>query len=536
MQYAEISDTLVDLGAGDPAVAAVAQLSDSALAVLGAIIELVDGDSPGLDGEQVLLYAREIFRCGGDPSAALTELQESKLAVTASNEYQTFVAPTFGSADAVFYANGKIGSRLGRIPFPHIATLIFNGRLRGTLGPFTSVRYGIGESSLGQLSKEATRRRTLPPDPHPQPPLAGHNQPHLLVQGLFGDTPFYAAVAYQNSPERDGAVTGLRTLPAGPLLGRSVVMTSIAPQPDTRLPPRRLVCAFERALGFPSGNIINSFDPIVQGQEISRQEAVEQQLRALNLLAELSNETERQVTGHKASRYGLIRWISPDGLSELTAVAENASGIIDLNEDVPADVLRRFDRVALGQLARLQPGQLIGHMQYRGGPQSPVTDLQLAVNEIAHHARKIVAYNAQQRRRRLPSDAVHLQALIQEQLNEREDMAQRVADHLGRALPVGHDTYLLVDPHVREPGMFPWAGQGATVVTAQMRGTSPSVLMAIEPLDEPFHLENWQEILQAKIEDVFGISGVEVTQVGSPNALEAISELLGHMFDDILLT
>ena len=84
--------------------------------------------------------------------------------------------------------------------------------------------------------------------------------------------------------------------------------------------------------------------------------------------------------------------------------------------------------------------------------------------------------------------------------------------------------------------MFPWAGQGATVVTAQMRGTSPSVLMAIEPLDEPFHLENWQEILQAKIEDVFGISGVEVTQVGSPNALEAISELLGHMFDDILLT
>ena len=322
MQYAEISDTLVDLGAGDPAVAAVAQLSDSALAVLGAIIELVDGDSPGLDGEQVLLYAREIFRCGGDPSAALTELQESKLAVTASNEYQTFVAPTFGSADAVFYANGKIGSRLGRIPFPHIATLIFNGRLRGTLGPFTSVRYGIGESSLGQLSKEATRRRTLPPDPHPQPPLAGHNQPHLLVQGLFGDTPFYAAVAYQNSPERDGAVTGLRTLPAGPLLGRSVVMTSIAPQPDTRLPPRRLVCAFERALGFPSGNIINSFDPIVQGQEISRQEAVEQQLRALNLLAELSNETERQVTGHKASRYGLIRWISPDGLSELTAVAE----------------------------------------------------------------------------------------------------------------------------------------------------------------------------------------------------------------------
>ena len=99
-------------------------------------------------------------------------------------------------------------------------------------------------------------------------------------------------------------------------------------------------------------------------------------------------------------------------------------------------------------------------MQYRGGPQSPVTDLQLAVNEIAHHARKIVAYNAPAEAEASPVDAVHLQALIQEQLNEREDMAQRVADHLGRALPVGHDTYLLVDAARHEnPACSPGLGR-----------------------------------------------------------------------------
>ena len=32
--------------------------------------------------------------------------------------------------------------------------------------------------------------------------------------------------------------------------------------------------------------------------------------------------------------------------------------------------------------------------------------------------------------------------------------------------------------------MIPWAAQDATVVTAQMRGTSPRVLMAMEPHEE----------------------------------------------------
>jgi hypothetical protein len=219
----------------------------------------------------------------------------------------------------------------------------------------------------------------------------------------------------------------------------------------------------------------------------------------------------------------------------MTAVVANASGIIEL-KDVPVDALRRFDRVTLGQLAGLQPGQQIGYAQYRAGRQPSVTDLQLAVNEVTRHARKIVAYNEQQPRRQLPAKVDHLQPLVQEQLDEREAMARRIADHFGRALPPGRDVYLLIDPRVRDPGMIPWAGQDATIVQTEMRGTSPRVRMAIEPPVEPSPAHDWVDSLTAQVEKVFGVSGVAPATVSSPSALDAVAGLLGHMFNDIMLT
>lgn len=532
-QYAEIGDALVGFGAADPSVVAVAQLSDSALAVLGAIIELADGDGPGPGSEQVLLYARDIFRCSGDPSAALAELRNSELAVTPSDEHQTSVVLRPGSSEAVIYAYGKIGLRLGRIPFPRIASLVFNGRLRTALGPLAHALYGLGEPSLWELS-----RQELPPSarlPHLPSPLASRRQPRLLVRGLFGDTAIYAAVAYQNQLERDTALTRLGAMPAGPFLGRRVVLTSVTAKPDEALPPRRLACAFERALGFRIGNTTNSFDSVIHGEKIPRQDAVEQQLEALNLLAELSNERERQVTGHQAPSYGLLRWVSPDGPAELTAVVANASGIIEL-KDMPADVVRTFDRVALGQMAGLLPGQRIGYMQSRYGRQTEVTDLQLAVNEVTRYARIIDGYNDPLvARRQLPADISYLQSLIQEQLDERETMGRHIADRLGRALPPGRDIYLLVDPHVRDRDMIPWAGQDATVVTAQIRGTSPRVLIAVEPRAEFSADQDWVESLTAQVERVFGVTDIKFAGSGLSSALDAVSSLLGHMFNDILL-
>jgi hypothetical protein len=530
MQYAEISDMLVDLGAAEPGIAIVAQLSDSALAVLGAVIELSDSGSPVLDSEQVLLYARDIFQCSGDPSAALAELQESKLVFTTSNEYRSIVRPRLESADTALYVNGKIGSKLGRIPFPRIATVVFNGRLRGALGPFTAAGYGIGSPSLGQLSKDVIRPRIAPPHML----LTSRSQPHLLLQGLFGDVPFFATAAYQNPLERDSALTSLKSLPAGALLGRPVTVTSLTAQPDVSLPSRRLASAFERAFGSPAGNVIISLDSDIHGEKVSRQVAVVQQLQALNLLAELSDNRERQVTGHKAPRYGLLLWVGSGGYGELTAVVANASGIIEL-DDVPADVLRRFDRVALGQLAGLQPGQQIGYAQYRAGRQSNVTDLQLAINEVTRHSRAIVVYNEQQPRRRIPAEAGLLQTLIQEHLDEREAMAGLIAERFGRALPTGRDVCLLIDSRISHPEMGPWSGQDATVIETQMHGQAPRIAVSVEAHEKAGDGQDWQDHLTAQAEKALGVPEVKLAAASLSSALDAVATLLGHRFNEILL-
>lgn len=535
IQYSEISDTLVSLGAADPTVSAVAQLNDDALAVLGALIELTDGSSPGVDAEQALLYAQRTFGIRGDPSAALSHLSAEGLAITASNEYTSVAAVNFGSVEAWLYANGRIGARLGRMPLPRIASLVFSSRLSGPLGPFASARYGVGEPPLGELAKRSVELQVRPA--HTEQLRPGQKGPSLLLNGLFGDTPFYAAVAYENPEDRDAALSQIQTLPAEPVFGRPVVLTTVAAQPDTPVPPRRLARAFERALGVSIGNVTNSFDVTIQGSTITAREAMEQRLGALNLLRGLSNDRERQVTGHNAPQYGLLQWVAPDGDGELTAVVADAHGIIPLTE-VPVSVLQRFDRVALAQLAGLQPDQLIGYTQIRGGPQSQQTDMQAVVNEVMRHSRKIVAYNQHQPRRHVAADPGSLQALIQEQLDEREALARTITEFFGRALPVSHDIYLLIDPRVSQRGMIPGAGQDATIIQAPIRGSSPQVQVVIEPPPDEVSYssyQHWRDARLARWSHVFAVPDVTFTTATTTSALDAVAELLGHMFNELWL-
>jgi len=311
----------------------------------------------------------------------------------------------------------------------------------------------------------------------------------------------------------------------------------VAAQPDAVVAPRRLARAFERALGLSIGNLTNSFDVTIQGPQISTHDALEQRIEALNLLASLSNERERQVTGHDAPHYGLLRWTSPAGDGELTAVVANFHGVISLAE-IPVPVLQRFDRVALAQLARLQPDQVIGHMQARAGRISQPTDLQTVVNEVMRHSRKIVAYNQHQPRRHVAGDPGSLQDLIQEQLDEREALARTIATSFDRALPAGHDIYLLIDPRIRHPEMGPGVGQDATVIQAPMRGSSPRVQVAIEPPPDevPYPLaQDWRDATLARWRDVFAAPDVSFTTSVTTSALDAVAELLGHMFNEVWL-
>jgi hypothetical protein len=536
IQYAVISDELVSLGAVDPVLSTVALLDDDALAVLGALIELADGNSQNVDAERALLYARRAFRARGDLPAALSRVSAEGLAITASNKYQSVAAANFGSAEARLYVIGKIGAQLGRMPLPRIASLVFSSRLSGPLGPFESAIYGVGDPPLEELAKRSVRLQSRPPGT--QQLRLGRKGPSLLLHGLFGDTPFFATVAYEKPEDRDIALSNLQALPAEPVFGRPVVLTAVAAQPDAMVSPRRLARAFERALGLSIGNIINSSDIRIEGPQISTHDALEQQLETLNLLARLSNERERQVTGHDAPHYGLLRWAAPVGDGELTAVVANAHGVIPLAE-IPIHVLQRFDRVALAQLAGLQPDQVIGHMQSRAGRLPQPTDLQAVVNEVIRHSRKIVAYNQYQPRRHVAGDPGSLQDLIQEQLDEREALAKTIAASFGRALPAGHDIYLLIDPRVRRPEMGPGADHDATIIQAPMRGSTPRVQVAIEaPPEEVSYpsAQHWRDATLARWREVFAAPDMTFTAgVTTTSALDAAAKLLGHMFNEIWL-
>jgi hypothetical protein len=309
------------------------------------------------------------------------------------------------------------------------------------------------------------------------------------------------------------------------------------------LPTRRLIRVFERALGIRIGNVINLFDVQASaGEAISSQDAARQQVVALNLLAELSNDRERQVTGHSAPRYGLLWWAAPDGDAELTAVVANADGVITLTSP-PTATLHRLDRVGLAQLAGLAPHQDVGFTQLRAGRQSQVTGMQRIVNEIMRHARKIAKYNQHQPRSRVTLDLESLQALIQEQLDEREAAAQIVAASLGRAMPDGHDVYLLIEPDAPTPCLIPGpAGRGATVIEAAMRGPSPRAYVAI---GSPSHvvpaspaqqgIESRAALWTALFAEVFGVTEVTPSTGRHTHLNDAIAELLGHMFNEIWL-
>ena len=126
-----------------------------------------------LDGEQVLLHAREIFRCSGDLLGGEAELRESRLAVTTSNEYLNLCCPVASDRWDAFALRqtAKIGSRLGRIPFPHIASLVFNGRLRVGAGSFRiSPSTVLGSPPCGELSKNSV------PAARPAPARRSHHR------------------------------------------------------------------------------------------------------------------------------------------------------------------------------------------------------------------------------------------------------------------------------------------------------------------------------------------------------------------------
>jgi hypothetical protein len=210
-------------------------------------------------------------------------------------------------------------------------------------------------------------------------------------------------------------------------------------------------------------------------------------------------------------------------------------------------VLQNFDRVALSELAGLDPRQTIGYTQIRSGRLKQLTDMQMVANEATRHARKIIAYNQHQSRRQVPTDVETLKALIQQQLDEREMMAHAVAELFGRNLPAGQDIYLLLDPPEGRPGRLRGHDRGASILEARMSGDTPQILVAVEPPEaqvasgsagdqaRPTSSADWQDQQATRWREIFAVPGVTFCQGTLMSAHDAVAELLGHMINEIWL-
>jgi hypothetical protein len=71
-----------------------------------------------------------------------------------------------------------------------------------------------------------------------------------------------------------------------------------------------------------------------------------------------------------------------------------------------------------------------------------------------------------------------------------------------------------------------------------MRGSSPRVLVAYESSEEQGAQpsgQDWQDSMMAHWKHVFGVPDMTFTAATSISALDAVAELLGHMYNEIWL-
>ncbi len=86
--------------------------------------------------------------------------------------------------------------------------------------------------------------------------------------------------------------------------------------------------------------------------------------------------------------------------------------------------------------------------------------------------------------------------------------------------------------------MGPGAGQDATILQAPMRGSSPRAQVAIEPPPDEVRYpsaQHWRDATLARWRDVFAAPDVTFTADVTTSALDAVAELLGHMFNEVWL-
>jgi hypothetical protein len=242
--YAELVALASELQREQPQLAAVLGLSDEALSVAAALLELA---TEHIIAEADSLFSHALRFIGeiADPAAVLDELQRSSLVAvrTFDNGSLVIVRAAWSPPAGVMIA-GRTALRLGKPAVLELAQFAFNTELRTRLGTFVSAEYGIGNPTIAGLARVASgaqlhsgyvNRRQL-----------GCN---LLILGtLLGDAAFYCAARYANERDREEAESALRGFVADTAAGE-VRVTTVARHPLEAVPTERFASAFFRATG-----------------------------------------------------------------------------------------------------------------------------------------------------------------------------------------------------------------------------------------------------------------------------------------------
>lgn len=274
-------------------------LSDGALAVLGALIELTDGDNQGaLDASYAVGYARTRFPLAESVSNdSVEELEERGFAVSESNKDATIIVPWWPSPAAHAAVIGRISARLERVPVRSIASAVIKGHLLSTAGPFESAHYGVGRPTITNLStvlKEFEFDREMDDEGRV---LAGlhRERPGLLLRPRIDDIGLYLAVNFATPEQRDlarGALAGMAadTFAFGERLSVGRVDDWPARAP---LPSKRFSNAAELVLGTSFHTGVSGAAQSLLAPVANYTEELQLSLSAWSVVRELASPLER---------------------------------------------------------------------------------------------------------------------------------------------------------------------------------------------------------------------------------------------------
>ncbi len=276
-------------GAGDlifaeePNLRAVTEVSNAAVGVLAALVELTHPEhSPAVLGDDLLRYSLDQFSTTDDLIPALESLDAAGLVKIVTNDQDAAVVPFGWSKRTGMTIAGRASLLYPRTPIASVAQAVLNTLVLSRLGKFEMAEYGVGSASVTRLSEMAAHHRMHRPNGLV---VLGDLGQNLLMSATYADRPMYGAFTFDDGDRRDDAFEALSEGPFE-LWGEHLAITELLKHPLDPVESQRFESAFER-IDFNEADETTSFDLAteqkVAARAITRQRCSHQDRLALEL-------------------------------------------------------------------------------------------------------------------------------------------------------------------------------------------------------------------------------------------------------------